>query len=438
MCALAVDPADRFETAGEMERALEAVAAARQIALGHRAIVDVMASLYDDSRRRFARSSAEVAKLARLDPGEAVEEVDDTEPTSRVDLPEPPPMRRAVTETAELPRVGADHRRRGGARSVRAAAAARLLPAGRAARDRPRRRGRVRVPLDGGALEPQVDACMPLDRGHLLHGRRAGRTASRTSSARAGYLGTIMICADHADPVERCRPRSWSASSAARCPRRAASTSGSAARWARSGAFRRPGCRSSAASSTWRSTRRCSSRTSGASRRCSAPGTCRSCSALAMIALCALWNIARRARRRRRRAGHGIVLLGPFAVVDRDRAGFTPASRAPRGAAPARRSARRHPDRDVELHGLGQRLDDRRRGRPAAAHVPARDARRRPARGAHLRRCRSSPCRAPASTRGAGPPAAGSTSARTVGGNALATGDHARRRDRRGRHRSTR
>ena len=35
----------------------------------------------------------------------------------------------------------------------------------------------------------------------------------------------------------------------------------------------------------------------------------------------------------------------------------------------ARRHARRHSGRDVELHGLGQRLDRRRRGRPAAAHL---------------------------------------------------------------------
>ena len=60
MKALALDPAERFQDAGELGRAIEALSSRLRVPLGDAAIIDVMAKLFDAPRRRFARSSAEV------------------------------------------------------------------------------------------------------------------------------------------------------------------------------------------------------------------------------------------------------------------------------------------------------------------------------------------------------------------------------------------
>ena len=134
-----------------------------------------------------------------------------------------------------------------------------------------------------------------------------------------------------------------------------------------------------------------------------------------MIAMCTAWNILGADA-----VGEGsfvlnIALLLPFvALVDIRAAQRTRGGErwSRRHSAATCRSAGRHPDRHVELHGLGQSLDHRGRSLRAAENLLARDARRRHSRhrqlsdpgrrgGAHRRRSRT-----------AGPRAAGSTSAR--------------------------
>ena len=92
------------------------------------------------------------------------------------------------------------------------------------------------------------------------------------------------------------------------------------------------------------------------------------------------------------RSGSLRLLLAPFAVfvVLGFWHGFTahPAMHWGRTAADAWRAARslhRHPGRAVELHGLGQRLHHRARGRKSPAQLSARHDRRRPPHRLHLR-----------------------------------------------------
>jgi serine/threonine-protein kinase len=79
MRALEVDPARRFQDAGTMGRALEALASRLGIALGHAPIIEVMSKLFGErrGRRRFARSSNEV----NTDPALAAAAVEDDEKT---------------------------------------------------------------------------------------------------------------------------------------------------------------------------------------------------------------------------------------------------------------------------------------------------------------------------------------------------------------------
>jgi serine/threonine-protein kinase len=64
MKALSVDPADRFASAAEMGRAVEAVADRLEIACDHTAVIDVMARLF--GKRRLARGSEQVDESVRL------------------------------------------------------------------------------------------------------------------------------------------------------------------------------------------------------------------------------------------------------------------------------------------------------------------------------------------------------------------------------------
>ncbi len=137
MKALEVDPDARFQTAGDLGRALEGFASARGIALGHAAITDQMTQLFSERRRRFARSSADIQtdkSLAALpatphpdhditpvvpmqdltpvtpvEPVQAIEAEETTEPREmpQVDLPAAPQVRfvRPPTITAEVARI---------------------------------------------------------------------------------------------------------------------------------------------------------------------------------------------------------------------------------------------------------------------------------------------------------------------------------------------
>jgi serine/threonine-protein kinase len=61
MKALAVNPERRYQTAGAFGAAIEAFAMGRGIALGHAAIISEMKHLFSARRRRFARSSNDIA-----------------------------------------------------------------------------------------------------------------------------------------------------------------------------------------------------------------------------------------------------------------------------------------------------------------------------------------------------------------------------------------
>ncbi len=136
MRALAVDPEERFPSAGAFERELEALAAAMHVQLGHPPLVEVMTSLFDAGRRkRLARSSTEVATdQLRGGPGTAhadedvtpvvpIDVIEDTDPRMPAEIHDMPTMpvesaivqpivrmKRPTTVTAQIslarPRLG--------------------------------------------------------------------------------------------------------------------------------------------------------------------------------------------------------------------------------------------------------------------------------------------------------------------------------------------
>ena len=116
MKALQVDPADRYQRAGDLALALERLAADLGMPLGHGAITGPMTQLFSERRRRFARSSSDVKSdrsLAALqgtpDPDAEVTpitDLDDMTPVTPIDavrglastpLPLPPPPLEPVT-----------------------------------------------------------------------------------------------------------------------------------------------------------------------------------------------------------------------------------------------------------------------------------------------------------------------------------------------------
>jgi serine/threonine protein kinase len=63
MRCLQIDPAARYQNAGDLALALERFAAANGILLGHGAITGPMKQLFSEARRRFARSSSRIKSL---------------------------------------------------------------------------------------------------------------------------------------------------------------------------------------------------------------------------------------------------------------------------------------------------------------------------------------------------------------------------------------
>jgi serine/threonine protein kinase len=91
MKALQVDPAARYQTAGDMALAIERLAADFGMPLGHGAITGPMTQLFSERRRRLARSSADVT-AGTPDPDELVtpiEPIEAIEPVTVLNAPTP-------------------------------------------------------------------------------------------------------------------------------------------------------------------------------------------------------------------------------------------------------------------------------------------------------------------------------------------------------------